>query len=134
MYLLDTNIISFIARSHTLTINKLASVDADQVSTCSIVMSELFFGAINHPDPDRGKIHLQNYSKLSSQTLIYDFDIEAAMTFAQLKSQLKKTGIVIDDFDLLIASIALANNLILVTNNIKHFAKIPNLQLEDWSK
>ena len=49
-----------------------------------------------------------------------------------IKAQLKQQGNLIMDADILIGSIALANKLILVTNNTKHFQRIPNLQLENW--
>ncbi|WP_417914121.1 hypothetical protein [Candidatus Electronema sp. JM] len=51
-----------------------------------------------------------------------------------LKAQLEATGQPVDDFDLVIASTALAHNLILVTNNIRHFQKIEGLKLENWSQ
>ncbi len=43
------------------------------------------------------------------------------------------SGMLIDDMDLLIASSALAHNLILVTNNEKHFKRIPGLEMENWT-
>jgi tRNA(fMet)-specific endonuclease VapC len=50
-----------------------------------------------------------------------------------LYAQLRKEGKPIDDIDLLIAGIALENNLVLVTNNRKHFERIPQLEIIDWS-
>ena len=64
---------------------------------------------------------------------IYDFDFKAAQIASKLKSDLEQKGLLIDNFDLIIASICLTNNLILVTNNTKHFQNIPNLKLEDWT-
>ncbi len=61
------------------------------------------------------------------------YAIDSAEVFAQLKAQLQKEGNIVADMDLLIASICLANNLTLVTNNTRHFEKIPNLILENWS-
>ena len=52
--------------------------------------------------------------------------------FGKLKAQLQKSGKVIDDMDLLIASTAISRNMILVTHNTKHFIEIPNLAIEDW--
>lgn len=54
------------------------------------------------------------------------------MYSANLKPKFKKTGRIIDDMDLLIASTAIAENMILVTHNTKHFEKIPNLRIQDW--
>lgn len=53
--------------------------------------------------------------------------------FAKEKTRLRKLGKTVEDMDLLIASICLKNNLILVTNNQKHFVNILNLQIENWT-
>lgn len=52
--------------------------------------------------------------------------------FARQKAILRKEGRMIDDFDLLIASCAIANDLILVTDNTKHFDRIPSVKLQNW--
>jgi predicted nucleic acid-binding protein len=54
-------------------------------------------------------------------------------TFGQLKANLSKNGKIIADMDLLIASTAITHNLILVTNNEKHFQKIEELEVENWA-
>jgi len=53
-------------------------------------------------------------------------------SFGELKALLEKNGNIIDDMDLLIASTALVNNMILVTNNVKHFRNIKGLKIENW--
>jgi len=58
---------------------------------------------------------------------------ESAATFGMLKADLEQHGRMLDDFDLIIASCALARNLILITNNTKHFQRIEGLKLENWS-
>ncbi len=50
-----------------------------------------------------------------------------------LKASLKKTGMLLDDFDLIIASSAMTDNLTLVTNNTKHFSRIDGLKLTNWT-
>ena len=54
--------------------------------------------------------------------------------YAKEKARLKKTGNLIDDFDLLIGCSAMRNNLILVTNNGNHFERIENIKIENWIK
>lgn len=54
--------------------------------------------------------------------------------FGELKAALQRSEMVLDDMDLLIASTALTHNLILVTNNEKHFQRIQGLDLENWAK
>lgn len=57
---------------------------------------------------------------------------EIAFYYGKLKAELEKKGSPLDDADLLIASVALANNALLVTNNTRHFNKVPSLQIENW--
>ena len=60
------------------------------------------------------------------------FDDQSALIFGEIRAQLAANGTPIGAYDLQIAAIALANNLILVTHNTKEFSRIPQLQLEDW--
>ena len=53
---------------------------------------------------------------------------------AKLYAELKQTGKIVDDIDLLIAGVAIDNNMVLVTNNEKHFQRIPGLKIDNWSK
>ena len=54
--------------------------------------------------------------------------------YGVLKSQLEQSGMRIDDFDLLIGATALQHRMTLVTHNIKHLARIPQIQIEDWEE
>ena len=60
------------------------------------------------------------------------FDDAAALIFGEIRADLSLKGTPIGPYDLQIAAIALANNLILVTNNTKEFNRIPSLLLVDW--
>ena len=51
-----------------------------------------------------------------------------------IKSQLEFQGTPLDDFDFVIAASALAHNLILVTNNEKHFRRVEGLELDNWNR
>jgi predicted nucleic acid-binding protein len=61
-------------------------------------------------------------------------DFSVAETFGMIKSHLEFQGTPLDDFDLVIAASALANNLILVTNNEKHFRRVEGLELDNWNR
>ena len=54
------------------------------------------------------------------------------MASSQIYTTLKKSGNLIDDIDILIAGIALSNNLVMVTDNIKHFERIEGIKIENW--
>lgn len=57
---------------------------------------------------------------------------ESVEISSELYSKLRKKGTPVDDIDLLIAGTAINHNLIMVTNNLKHFGKISNLEIENW--
>ncbi len=61
------------------------------------------------------------------------FTEEAATFSAEQYAKLRKHGSPLEDIDLLIAGIALSNNLVLVTHNSRHFVRIEGLELADWS-
>lgn len=59
---------------------------------------------------------------------------ETVDVFGLLKAGPEKSGIPLDDFDLILASSALAHNLVLVTNNLKHFQRVEGLRLTNWAE
>jgi tRNA(fMet)-specific endonuclease VapC len=59
---------------------------------------------------------------------------KSAKISAELYSSLRQTGQIIDDIDLLIAGIAIENDMTLVTNNENHFGRIPGLRIENWKR
>jgi tRNA(fMet)-specific endonuclease VapC len=67
-----------------------------------------------------------------AQFISLPFDDSAAMFFGQIRSQLESMGTPIGSYDLQIAAIALAHNLVLITHNTREFSRVDNLQLEDW--
>ena len=78
------------------------------------------------------KKYLPKVEMIFDNIKIYDFDKKSATIFSTLKSDMQTKGIVVADMDLMIASIALANGEKLISNNLKHFSKIKNLELENW--
>ena len=59
---------------------------------------------------------------------------KSAKISAELYSSLRQNGNIVDDIDLLIAGIAIENDMVLATNNERHFGKIPGLRIENWKK
>ncbi|MCG2790415.1 MAG: type II toxin-antitoxin system VapC family toxin, partial [Actinomycetia bacterium] len=60
------------------------------------------------------------------------FGSQAAFIYGKIRAGLENSGVIIPHANVQIASIAIANNLTLITGNIKHFIKIPELKIEDW--
>jgi predicted nucleic acid-binding protein len=132
MYLLDTNILSYLFQGNEKVAQKLQTVSQEKLASCSLVVAELFYRAKNASSKSRQTELKDFYEGLIYDLQIFDFNNGAAIIFADLKHLKVKTGKIIGDFDLMIASICLHNNLILVTNNLKDFEQIPDLKVENW--
>lgn len=130
MYLLDTNIITYIQRGNSNVIKKITNTSIDHLSICTIVLAECFYGAYHHPT--RSKEQVNYYTKYFQNIDVFDFDTKAALEYARIRNELTNTGKSIADMDLMIASICIANDLTLVTNNTKDFISISDLKLENW--
>jgi tRNA(fMet)-specific endonuclease VapC len=131
-YLLDTNVCIKFLNGRSLAIKQtINDKNLDDIVLCSIVKAELFYGALKSAQPDK---NIERLNRFVSQFESFPFDDDAAEAYGRIRSDLEKLGTPIGPNDLLIASIALANGVILVTNNIKEFGRIQSLTLEDWEK
>ena len=72
-------------------------------------------------------------NQISSLLGLYSFDEAAAGKYAVIRARLERKGMVISERDTQIASIAMANKLIVVTHNVKEFGRIGKLKVEDWA-
>jgi tRNA(fMet)-specific endonuclease VapC len=129
-YLLDTNVCIIYLRGRNLNLKqRLESVPIQEIAVCSIVKSELCYGAMKSANPERNFALQQAFLE---QFVSLPFDDLAATTFGVIRVQLETRGIPIGAYDLQIAAIALANNLTLVRHNTQEFGRVDGLQLEDW--
>lgn len=124
---LDTDTISYYLRGSHSVKNKFLKHQYELAST-TINYAELMYGLKKR---DKKK-YLPKVEMIFDNIKIYDFDKKSATIFSTLKANMQNNGIVVADMDLMIASIALANGEKLISNNLKHFSKIENLELENW--
>ena len=130
MIMLDTNICIYILRDRPIElVEKLNS--AGDISISSIVFAELLFGIELSPKKSQ-TIRSEQLQKFVQHLRIIAWDESAAMHYSQIRAKLKQTGTLIENMDLLIGSHARSLGLILVTNNIKEFVRIPGLIIENW--
>jgi tRNA(fMet)-specific endonuclease VapC len=129
-FLLDTNIcIYIIKRQPPQVLDKFRTLDLSDVGISSITVAELEYGAYKSQQTDRNRVA---FNQFLMPLEIVPFDERATQAYGQLRSQLERQGIVIGSMDMLIASQALSLGLILVTNNVKEFSRIPDLVIENW--
>lgn len=107
----------------------LAAVQAEDIVACSVVKAELFYGALKSARPAE---NLQYQERFISRFVSLPFDDLAAEMYGRIRIDLEKIGQLIGPNDLLIAAIALAHNLTLITHNTREFSRVNNLQIADW--
>lgn len=131
-HLLDTNsCVEHLRRGPASNVTgKLAAAVPGSVVLCSIVVAELLYGAYRsvRKAQNLSQVHgfCGNFRSLAFEDL-------AAEQYGWIRAHLTGMGRPIGPNDVLIASIALANDLTLVTNNTGEFSRVPGLKLEDWS-
>jgi tRNA(fMet)-specific endonuclease VapC len=131
IYLLDTNTcVEFLRHGKTSPVSaKLAAVSDSDVVICTVVYAELRFGALRSNDPARNLADVRNFVMKHSSL---DFDEASAEECARIRADLAAKGTPIGSYDLMIAAIALAHGLTLVTHNTTEFSRVAGLTLEDW--
>jgi tRNA(fMet)-specific endonuclease VapC len=130
VYSLDTNVcIRYLKGSPPQLIQKFQEVAPSDIAVASIVRAELFYGAVKSNNPTKTLAAQLNFLQ---PYVSLPFDDNAATIFAKERAQLESSGVMIGPYDLLIASIALAQNLILVTHNVREFSRVTGLRIEDW--
>ena len=129
-YLLDTNICIFGNKKKFDIEKKFDEVGISNCFISEIVFAELKFGVENSNDIIKNQKALVDF--LSGIKIIPIFDV--IDFYAKEKARLRKLGITIEEFDLLIGCTSVTQNLIMVTNNTEHFKRIKGIHLEDWTK
>jgi tRNA(fMet)-specific endonuclease VapC len=131
-YLLDTNAwIGHLRQRSPIVTQHLRRHSAAEVVLCSVVVGELHYGAERSGAAHR-TANLALVAWLRQQYLSLPFDDLAGEEYGRIRTHLAAVGIIIGPNDLLIAAIALANHLILVTHNTGEFSRVPGLIVEDW--
>ena len=130
--LIDTNILSFFFRNHSLVVERFQAYlnDHDKINISIITYYEIVSG-LKHRDAQK---QLTSFQEFVSYNTVLPLSTSFATISADIYANLRNKGMPIDDIDILIAGIAIANHLIIVTNNIRDFGKIENLEIRDWSK
>jgi len=128
-YLLDTDICVYLLNGDERVKRKVRELGVYSILICNATLGELYFGAYCSK---KVETNIKRIHTFTENLMIPSDSQESSEIFGRLKAHLKKKGQMIEDFDLLIASIAQANNYILVTNNRGHFDRIDGLTIENW--
>jgi len=111
-------------------IDRLKKVPRKDQFTTAITIGEVFYGIMKSSNMLR-LLKLFEAILLPRVTIL-PFDFLAGKKYGEIRSLLEKQGTPLEHADLQIASIALSRNMTLITGNIRHFKRVPNLKIENW--
>ncbi len=129
-YLLDTNVcIRYLnGRSEEIR-QQLLLRKPEEIVLCAVVKAELFYGSLKSKNPHG---NLEKQRQFAERFASLPFDDEAAKAYSQIRARLEQLGTPIGPNDLMIAAIAVANDVVLVTHNTREFGRVEGLKCEDW--
>ena len=129
-YMLDTNICSYILKNHPVTVKqKFEEVGTGSICISAIVLAELYYGAARHP---KGVVIRREIDDFVSRLIILPWDKIAADQYGAIRFTLEKAGTLVGAMDMMIAAHARSSGAVLVSNNLREFARIVGLQTVNW--
>jgi tRNA(fMet)-specific endonuclease VapC len=127
--LLDTNVCVGVLKANAAVVDRLGQLAPSRLVLCSVVKAELYHGARSTSAVAR---NLASVERFCRPYLSLPFDDDCARVYGQIRTELKRSGQMIGSNDLMIAATAIANEITLVTHNLREFSRVPELLVEDW--
>ena len=132
MYLFDTDAITniFKKKPSSKLVKNISNLKKKDQFISTITIAEIVYGAFRSRSSN---YHLENLRNVLLPAInVLPFDSRSAFIYGKIRAGLEEMGEIISHTDIQIASVALANDLTLITGNIKHFLRISELRIEDW--
>lgn len=127
-YLLDTNICIYYLKGQYGLDRKIEKAKPENCFISEVTIAELKFGAENGESREKNRKIVDDFiSKFTIIPIFTSLDI-----YAKEKARLRKKGLPLDDFDLLIGATAISNGLTLVTRNVTDFERLEGIEMENW--
>ena len=128
-YLLDTNIVIYVLKRRPVAVLSTFNANASRMAISSITLAELMHGA---EKSSRVSENLAAVEDFCSRLQVLPYGPKAAQHYGAIRATLEKLGQPIDVNDMHIAAHARSEGLVLVTNNMGEFARVPALEAENW--
>ncbi len=128
-YMLDTNICIYTIKDRPQTVRELFHRHHGQLCISVVTWMELVYGAEKSCAQERNLAVVEGFA---ARLDVLNYDIEAARHTGQLRAELAKLGKPIGPYDQMIAAHARSRGLIMVTNNLREFERVPGLRVENW--
>ena len=129
-YLLGTNIVIYTMRNRPQPVKYRFQQHDGQMAISAVTLGELVFGAEHSQQVE---LNLADIEAMAARLEVLPFDNKAAYHFGQVRAALYRIGQPIGPYDMMIAGHARSTGLVLVTNNVREFERVPGLLIEDWS-
>ena len=129
-YMLDTNICIYVMRSYPSELREKFNMLAEQLCISSITFGELHYGAEKSARRAENLIAIEHFV---ARLEVLPFGNKAAAHYGQLRAELERMGLPCGAHDMQIGAHARSEGFILVTNNVREFARMPGLRVENWA-
>jgi tRNA(fMet)-specific endonuclease VapC len=128
-YLLDTNIVIYVLKRRPIELLSKFNANASRMAISSITLAELMHGAEKSQRVNENLLAIEDFC---SRLEVLPYGAKAAQHYGAIRASLERLGQPIGVNDLHIAGHARSDGLVLVTNNISEFQRVPALELENW--
>ncbi|MBU2841506.1 type II toxin-antitoxin system tRNA(fMet)-specific endonuclease VapC [Acidithiobacillus thiooxidans] len=128
-FLLDTNICIFTIKRKPPEIQMQFHQHQGQMAISTVTLMELIYGAEKSQSPERNLSEIEGFA---ARLEVLEYGMEAARHTGQLRAELARIGQPIGPYDQMIAGHARSTGLIVVTNNLREFERVPGLRVVDW--
>ncbi len=129
-FMLDTDISIYTIKNRPEAVRQAFNAHAGQMCISSITQMELVFGAEKSSNPTRNLMDVEGFT---ARLEVLDFNSAAAIHAGQVRAELARKGTPIGPYDQMIAGHARAQGLIVVTNNMAEFLRVPGIRVENWA-
>jgi tRNA(fMet)-specific endonuclease VapC len=128
-YLLDTDIVIHVIKRRPIEVLGLFNEHAGRMAMSAITLSELYHGAEKSAKVSQNLEVIEEFSSLID---VLPYTVKASAHYGSIRSVLERVGQPIGVNDLHIAAHARSEGLVVVTNNVSEFARVPGLMVENW--
>jgi tRNA(fMet)-specific endonuclease VapC len=129
LYMLDTNICIYVIKDYPAGLRDRFNQLADELCISAITLGELQYGA---EKSSRRAYNLEGIARFLARLDVLPFSAAAAVHYGQLRAELQRAGRPAGSLDMLIGAHARSEGLIVVTNNLREFERMPGLRVENW--
>ena len=128
-YMLDTNICIYVIKRQPSELRERFDRLAEELAISTVTLAELYYGAEKSSRQDANRQTVENFA---ARLEILQFSASAAIHYGQVRADLERARRVCGPYDMMIGAHARSEGLTVVTNNLREFARMPGVRVENW--